>query len=78
MVIRNPALLSVPPSGPDGADQADGKAMVLSYVIAATRPVGKQLLGLLFLLLSIPAVEIVTGVPTRAIVQDAIKSSLGM
>ena len=78
MVIRNPALLSVPPSGPEGADKADGKAMLLSYVVAATRPVGGQLLGLLFLLLSIPAVEIVTGIPARAIVQDTIKSSLGM
>ena len=78
MVIRNPALLSVPPSGPDGADKADGKAMFLSYVVAATRPIGGLLLSLLFLLLSIPAVEIFTGIPTRAIVQDAIKGSLGM
>lgn len=78
MVIRNPALLSVAPSGPDGADTADGKAMFLSYVIAATRPIGGLLLGLLFTLLSIPALEIVTGVPTRAIVHDAIKGALGM
>jgi hypothetical protein len=78
MVIRNPALLSVPPSGPDGADKADGKALVLSYVVAVTRPVGGLLLGILFTLLSIPAVEIVTGLPARQIVQDSIKGSLGL
>jgi len=76
MVIRNPALLSCPPSGPDGADKADAKAMYASYVVAATRPIGGLLLGSLFLLLSIPAIEIVTGIPARAIVQDAIKDVL--
>lgn len=66
MVIRNPALMGVPPSGYGGADKAGKDAVVVSYVIAATRPLGGLWLGLLFLVLATPAIEGVTGVQLRA------------
>jgi phytoene dehydrogenase-like protein len=51
MIIRNPALLSTPPDGPDGAANAAPTVMAVSYIVAATRPIGGVLIVLLFLLL---------------------------
>ena len=48
VVTRNPALFSIPVSGYGSAEVAGDDAVVLSYVIAYTRPVGGLLLGLLF------------------------------
>ena len=63
MVQRNPGLLAVKPAL---AAQADGSAMQLSYIVAATRPAGPFLLGGLFLLLSLPLVEGITGIPVQS------------
>ncbi|KAL7550091.1 hypothetical protein ACHAWF_013320 [Thalassiosira exigua] len=59
MVIRNPGLLSVKPAG---AASADDLTMQLSYVVEFTRPLGAAGPILLMALLSIPALESVTGV----------------
>ena len=66
MVLRNPALMGVPPSGYGGADKAGKDAVVVSYIIAATRPLGGLWLSLLFLVLATPAIEAVTGIDFRA------------
>jgi len=54
VIFRNPALLSVPPTGYGSAEKAGDETVVLSYAIAATRPIGGLLLGALFLALSKP------------------------
>jgi hypothetical protein len=59
MVLRNPGLLAVKAS--DAATATD-QTMNFSYIVAYTRPVGGLLLGGLFLLLSIPLLEGVTGI----------------
>ncbi|KAJ1636290.1 hypothetical protein T492DRAFT_835377 [Pavlovales sp. CCMP2436] len=51
MIIRNPGLLVIPPSGPSGADKAPPIVLPVSYIVAATRPVGGLLLFVLFVLL---------------------------
>lgn len=48
VVTRNPALLAIPTTGYGSAEVAGDDAVVLSYVIAYTRPIGGLLLGLLF------------------------------
>ena len=63
MVQRNPGLLFCKPKD---AAEADNLTMQLSYVVAATRPLGPFLLyGLLFLLFE-PALELATGIPLKA------------
>ncbi|KAL3817764.1 hypothetical protein ACHAXA_002408 [Cyclostephanos tholiformis] len=59
MVIRNPGLLSVKPKN---AKAADDLTMQLSYVVDFTRPIGN--FGPLFILglVSVPAIESLTGV----------------
>jgi hypothetical protein len=59
MVLRNPGLLAVKASD---AAKATDQTMNFSYIVAYTRPAGGLLLGGLFLLLSIPLLEGVTGV----------------
>lgn len=75
MVTRNPNLLAVPPTGYGGADKTGKDALYLSYVIAATRPLGPVLLATLFFLLSVPAIEIATGIPREEFL-DVIQSKL--
>jgi hypothetical protein len=53
MITRNPSLLAIAPTGYGSAEAACEKGggkdlMVMSYVISATRPIGKPLLALLF------------------------------
>lgn len=59
MVLRNPGLLSVQPAN---AADVDGLTMQLSYVVDITRPIGALGPVILFGLLSVPALESVTGV----------------
>merc|ERR1711957_1059087 len=66
MVMRNPALLCVPPTGYGGADTAGKDAFYLSYFIAATRPLGGVWLSVLCFLLATPLIEQITGVPLRS------------
>jgi hypothetical protein len=61
MVRRNPGLLATSPVGFGSAATAGPETMALSYVVAATRPLGPYLLGLLFALLLTPTLESVTG-----------------
>ena len=63
MVMRNPGLLAIKPG--DAATSTD-QTMQLSYAVAATRPAGPVLLYGTLGLLSVPTIEIVTGVPFRA------------
>ena len=55
MVTRNPNLFAVPTEGYGSSraacEKGGGDIMAMSYIIATTRPIGKPLLGLLFLLL---------------------------
>jgi hypothetical protein len=62
MVVRNPGLLSVKPAN---AESADDLTMQLSYVVDFTRPIGALGPFLILGLVSVPAIESVTGV-TRA------------
>jgi len=61
MIMRNPNLIAVRPSGYGGADEADDSTVYMSYVIEATRPLGSILLGTLFLLLLSPAIKLLLG-----------------
>jgi len=63
MVLRNPSLLAVSPST---AATSDDQTMQFSYIVSATRPVGKAGLPLLVGLLSIPGLEQATDIPIRA------------
>lgn len=54
VVIRNPSLFNVPVTGYGSAETAAEETIVISYVINATRPIGKPLLYTLFLLLLKP------------------------
>lgn len=65
MLIRNPNLLAIRPTGPGNASEADDSTMYMSYVVAATRPGGKYLLGSLLALLAVPSIEIITGLNIR-------------
>ena len=65
-VLRNPALISVPPTGYGGADQGGQDTVILSYVVAATRPLGGLWLSLLLLVLATPAIELITGIEIRS------------
>jgi len=56
VVQRNPLLLAIPTTGYGSAEVAGDDAVVLSYVIAYTRPIGGVLLGLLFAALLKPIV----------------------
>lgn len=56
LLSRNPSLFNVPTSGYGSAEVAGEETMVLSYVIDVTRPLGKPLLAILFLLLLKPFV----------------------
>lgn len=54
LITRNPNILSVPTSGYGSAEVAGKETIYMSYVIDATRPLGKPLLFLLFVLLAKP------------------------
>lgn len=62
MVIRNPGLLSV---SPENAEAVDDATMQLSYVVKYTRPIGNLGPFTLIALLSVPAIEAVTGLSLR-------------
>jgi hypothetical protein len=62
MVVRNPGLLSVKPAN---AEAADDLTMQLSYVVDFTRPIGALGPFVILGLVSVPAIESVTGI-TRA------------
>jgi hypothetical protein len=72
MVCRNPGLLAIRPAE---AAKATDQTMKASYLIAATRPYGKVLLPTLALLLLVPAIEAVSGIPIRATILSAITGS---
>ena len=63
MVIRNPGLLAV---SPKNAATSSDQTMQFSYIIAATRPIGKAGLPAILSLLSIPGIEKAFNVPIRA------------
>merc|ERR1719384_1253235 len=63
MVLRNPGLLAISPSA---AATSDDQTMQFSYIVSATRPIGKAGLPLLLALLSIPFLEQITEYPIRA------------
>ncbi|CAM9312898.1 unnamed protein product [Choristocarpus tenellus] len=77
MVTRNPNLLCVRPSGFGGAINAKDDTMYMSYVIAYTRPIGGILLAGLFLCLSIPFVELSTGIPRQELLRMAFSTVSG-
>ena len=56
VLVRNPSLFAVPVSGYGSAEKAGDETVVMSYVINATRPIGKPLLLVLALLLLKPVV----------------------
>ena len=56
LITRNPNILSVPTSGYGSAEVAGKETIYMSYVIDITRPLGKPLIFLLFLLLAKPFV----------------------
>eukprot|EP00597_Dinobryon_sp_UTEXLB2267_P016755 CAMPEP_0201092150 /NCGR_PEP_ID=MMETSP0812-20130820/707_1 /ASSEMBLY_ACC=CAM_ASM_000668 /TAXON_ID=98059 /ORGANISM="Dinobryon sp., Strain UTEXLB2267" /LENGTH=168 /DNA_ID=CAMNT_0047343553 /DNA_START=109 /DNA_END=615 /DNA_ORIENTATION=+ len=57
LVTRNPNILSVATRGYGSAEVAGDETLYASYLIAATRPIGKPLLLLLFGLLSKPFIQ---------------------
>jgi hypothetical protein len=63
MVARNPGLLAVSPAN---AAESDDQTMQFSYIVAKTRPLGDVLLFGTLGLLSIPALEALSGIPLRA------------
>jgi hypothetical protein len=65
MMKRNPALLSLQPTGFGSATGAKEDTLYLSYFIAATRPLGSAVWYVLGACISVPLIEKVTGV-TRA------------
>jgi hypothetical protein len=56
LITRNPNLLSIPTTGYGSAEVAGQDAVVLSYLINLTRPVGKPLIFILLALLLKPFV----------------------
>eukprot|EP00640_Fibrocapsa_japonica_P007773 CAMPEP_0113941410 /NCGR_PEP_ID=MMETSP1339-20121228/7323_1 /TAXON_ID=94617 /ORGANISM="Fibrocapsa japonica" /LENGTH=153 /DNA_ID=CAMNT_0000945541 /DNA_START=185 /DNA_END=646 /DNA_ORIENTATION=+ /assembly_acc=CAM_ASM_000762 len=70
LLARNPLLLSVRPTGYGGADTSGKETIFLSYVIDITRPLGPVLLAGLFFALSVPAIEIATGIPREQFFQS--------
>ena len=76
MVMRNPGLLFLKPTGAGGADTADNLTMRMSYVVAATRPIGARGgVYVLVLLLASPFVELATGIPISTSFRDFFFSS---
>jgi len=51
-VVRNPNILQVPTRGYGSAETSDTETVVISYLVAFTRPFGKPLLATLFVLLA--------------------------
>ena len=72
MVLRNPGLLAV---NPEEAAKATDQTMTVSYVVAATRPIGPVALPSLLALLLVPAAEAVTGIPIRVSFISALTGS---
>lgn len=66
MINRNPGLLS---QRAEFVERADDTTMKMSYVVAYTRPYGPVLQAGLALLLSLPALEKITGLPLLVWVQ---------
>jgi len=66
MVTRNPNLIGIRPTGYGGADTTDESAVQMSYIIAATRPLGSVLLATLFLCLITPAIKAQLGMDPLA------------
>mmetsp|Transcript_74059 Transcript_74059/g.211442 ORF Transcript_74059/g.211442 Transcript_74059/m.211442 type:complete len:245 (+) Transcript_74059:49-783(+) len=62
MVVRNPLLVGISADGYGGADQAGDDTMYMSYVVAATRPLGPVLLYGTFFLLLTPALKKIAGI----------------
>lgn len=79
LLLRNPALLGIKPDGwgeegYGGAATAGPETIALSYVVAATRPLGNfGIVGLLGVM-SIPAIDAATGLGIR----DAFLHTLGV
>lgn len=73
MVLRNPALLAV---GPELAQKTDEQTMQFSYIVAATRPIGAFGPIGLIALLSVPAIEAVTGIAISEPFKAAITGAL--
>jgi len=61
MVVRNPNLINIRPSGYGGADTSDESTVQMSYVVAATRPAGPVLLGALAVALLTPFAKQLAG-----------------
>jgi len=62
MVVRNPLLVGLRPSGFGGTENSGDDTMYISYVVAATRPLGPILLGGLALALLTPALKKLLGI----------------
>lgn len=52
VLLRNPNLFNVPTRGYGSAETSGEETIIVSYVVAATRPIGGVLLGLLFISLA--------------------------
>ena len=63
MIIRNPGLLAV---SPKNAASSNDQTMQFSYIISATRPIGKAGLPAILALVSIPGIEKALNIPIRA------------
>lgn len=79
LLLRNPGLLAIKPDGwgPDGyagAGEAGPETIAMSYVIAATRPLGKYGVFGLVGLLSVPALEQVTGISRSVLLSQLLGS----
>ena len=62
MVIRNPNLLSLRPTGYGGAENSGDDTMYMSYIVAVTRPAGPFLLAATALGLLTPGLKMLAGV----------------
>ena len=62
MVIRNPNLLSLRPTGYGGADKSGDETMFMSYVVAVTRPAGPVLLAATAIGLLTPVLKKLAGI----------------
>ena len=72
MVVRNPGLLAV---SPKNAATSTDQTMQFSYIVAATRPIGKAGLPAILALLSVPGLEKAFNIPIRAQFFAAISGS---
>mmetsp|Transcript_4772 Transcript_4772/g.10067 ORF Transcript_4772/g.10067 Transcript_4772/m.10067 type:complete len:216 (+) Transcript_4772:107-754(+) len=72
MVQRNTGLLFVRPTGDGGADKVEESAMVFSYIVAVTKPLGSFGYIGIFVLLLEPFFEAATGIPIKQTILNTV------